>query len=191
VPLEDPRGDKDDNKIRRELAKKKPVADPTAAATAAVQALQVKPEDSPFTSYEARMEAVFKAVQGFGFDLIKGIEKGDGDEEEEEEEDEDEEEDGDVDRDKLTAEQVATLRHIVITLGRDQAQRRMRKLVLGAQADRGFLSFNTSFSYELTAKFEAFTRYYKSLKDWSDKFDNLLAFTMTIDEFDVWYVSSL
>jgi uncharacterized protein YcbK (DUF882 family) len=66
--------------------------------------------------------------------LIRGISTGSNDSEEEEEE----EEDDDEDTSKYTAEQMSTLRFVLINKIRQDRLDKMRRFLLGDQADCGF-----------------------------------------------------
>ena len=129
---------------------------------------------TPHAAYFAKLNAV---AARYGSDtgtlLIRGIKCPDDDDEE--------------DTSTYTAEQMSTLRFVLITKKREDRMEEMRELVLGDQADCNFLMFNTSFSYDILDTFDHFkTKLYTKAKTPADKFDLLLAYTYNIGEHDVW-----
>jgi hypothetical protein len=94
---------------------------------------------TPKAAHFARLDAVIKRENALGSFLIKGIDR------DEDEGDEDEDDEGPpIDENALTAEQVATLRHIVINAARDKKNKLADKLVTDGQAGKGFMMmFNT------------------------------------------------
>eukprot|EP00536_Pseudo-nitzschia_multiseries_P004206 jgi/Psemu1/64530/estExt_Genemark1.C_690003 len=94
-------------------------------------------------------------------------------------------EDGD-EPDKLTKEQVDTLRYVIITKNRDKQIDEMEEYILGEQAGSDMLSFTTSFSYDVLDGFDYFqSKMYKN-KSKQRKFDMLFAYTYQLKEHDVW-----
>jgi hypothetical protein len=128
---------------------------------------------TPHAAYFAKLNA---AAARYGPDtgtlLIRGIKCPDDDDEE--------------DTSTYTAEQMSTLRFVLITKKREDRMEEMRELVLGDQADCNFLMFNTSFSYDILDAFDQFKTLYTKAKTHADKFDLLLAYTYNIGEHDVW-----
>mmetsp|Transcript_69319 Transcript_69319/g.193921 ORF Transcript_69319/g.193921 Transcript_69319/m.193921 type:complete len:249 (-) Transcript_69319:84-830(-) len=152
---------------------------------------QAAAEVTPFDAHFKSLEEVVKrddVPEGrvLGHMLIQGTnnaEEQDDTAEDYEEEDEEEEE---RDNASYTVEEMARLRHIIITKRRDNKMNWARRLVLGDQADDSFMMFNTSFSYEVYGAFEEMATLLKKKKDWGEKLDMLFGFTHTIKEYDVW-----
>jgi len=115
--------------------------------------------------------------------LIRGISTGSNDSDEEEEE----EEDDDEDTSKYTAEQMSTLRVVLINKTRHYRLDKMRRFLLGDQAGCGFLMFNTSYSNEVMWGFDQFkSRMYPTAKTPANKFNLLFAYTYNLGQHDVW-----
>jgi hypothetical protein len=90
---------------------------------------------NPHATYFSKLEAVAcRDGPETGRMLIRGISTGSNDSEEEEEE----EEDDDEDTSKYTAEQMSTLRFVLINKIRQDRLDKMRRFLLGDQADCGF-----------------------------------------------------
>jgi hypothetical protein len=136
---------------------------------------------TPHAAYFAKLNAV---AARYGPDtstlLIRGIKRPD-------DYDDDDDIDDKEDTSTYTAEQMSSLRFVLITKKREDRMEEMRELVLGDQADSNFLMFNTSFSYDILGTFDHFkTKLYTKAKIPADKFDLLLAYTYNINEYDVW-----
>lgn len=84
-----------------------------------------------------------------------------------------------------TAEQIATLRHIIITQRRADALEKMETVVLGKQSGDTIRMFNTSFSYEIFQKIPPVIRKIAK-KNPPAQFDDLFALTSNLHEYDVW-----
>lgn len=133
---------------------------------------------NPHATYFSKLEAC-RSRYGpeTGHMLIRGI----SDEEEEEEDVDDE------DTSKYTAEQMSTLRVVLINKIRQDRLDEMRRFLLGDQADCGFLMFNTSYSNEVMWGFDQFkSRMYPKAKTPANKFDLLFAYTYNLGQHDVW-----
>jgi hypothetical protein len=139
---------------------------------------------TPLDMYFDRLESVIERVGAKGSIIIEGIESSD-------EEDEDETKEvsptaKEAKKKEATAEQVANLRHIVITQRREEALEKMGKAVLGAQYGDSFMMFTTSFSYEILENIPKQIEKIKRKKDPSEKFDLLFALTYNLDQYDTW-----
>jgi hypothetical protein len=86
--------------------------------------------------------------------------------------------------------QIDQCRYIIMTKQRDAVMNKMKKLILGANADSEFMMFDTRFSYELMGAYERFQKQYKSTKNWSMKLDLLFGFTDVLKDYDVWVSQS-
>jgi hypothetical protein len=166
------------------VAKENTVNAGDAGASSPV-AKKAKSDDSnkpktPYQLYFDEMKA-FRTENGFkGQLLTKGIASDRDDEEESDEEDE-------ADNSKYTTEQMQTLRFIMINDSRADQLDAMRKLVLGDQADEGFMMFNTSFSWQIMDHvFPRFKQLYQKTTSKAKKFDMLFAFTFQLFQYDVW-----
>ena len=145
-------------------------------------------EKTPYDAFFERLHAFQKEHNFLGQMLIKGIPRGDDSEEEDEEYDSDDEEAEKAYNAKLTAEQMASLRFVLITQNRADQLDAMREYILGDQANDSLLMFNTSFSYGIHDGFYAFQSgmYAKKATSWSQKFDLLFAYTYNLQRYDVW-----
>ena len=102
-------------------------------------------------------------------------------------ESEDEDEEKDIDPAKITEEEVAATRLIVITRNRNEEFDTMRDFILGDQTDAELMCFDTSFSYSILNGFRLFQhKLYPMKKSWAAKFDLLLAYTYNLMMFNVW-----
>ena len=116
-------------------------------------------------------------LKGLGRMMVRGVQHMEGDEGDEEQKAED----------QYTDEEMDYMRFVIITQRRADEQDRMRELLLGEDADSMFLMFNTSFSYQVLDSLQDLQRGIKRCKDdWAKKFDKLLAYTIMIDQYDVW-----
>ena len=168
-------------------------ADGSSAASKKKKAKSADEESKEKTPYDAFFERLtaFQEEHNFlGQMLIKGIPRSSGDDsgEEDEEYDSDDEEAEKAYNAKLTSEQMAGLRFVLITQNRADQLDAMREYVLGDQANDGILMFNTSYSYGIRDGFYAFQSgvYAKKAKTWSQKLDLLFAYTYNLQEYDVW-----
>ena len=158
---------------------------PAKKAAAAPPAKKKKPANkNPEDEYFDRLQAFVGTVPGgVGFMITRGVD-GESDESSSDEE----RGGGGGGREELNAEQVATLRHVILTKRRHACVERAQREVLGEQADHDFMMFGTSFSWDvldlLHAKCAAQAK--KAAKDPALAFDELLAFTAAISEHDVW-----
>lgn len=166
----------------------------TSSAAASKKAKRSAGDDdsdkTPYEKYFARLTAFQEEGGYLGQMLIEGISRS-GDDSEDEEEDYDSDGDGDDNKArnaKLTEEQMASLRFVLITQNRADQLDAMREYILGDQADDGILMFNTSFSYGIHDGFYSFKSdmYAKKAKTWAKKFDLLFAYTYHLQEYDVW-----
>lgn len=141
-------------------------------------------DDKPKTPYQQYFDEMkaFLTENGYkGKLLTKGIAS------DRDEEDEDEEDEREQDNSKYTAEQMKTLRFVLINDSRADQLDKMRELVLQDQANESFMMFNTSFSWQVSDHaFPEFKRMYQKCSSKAKKFDMLFAFTFTLYEFDVW-----
>jgi len=148
----------------------------------------VSNEEETMTPHDAYFKRLFAAKDKIpnvlGPTIIRGIPR-DDDDDEEEEEDSDAEENEDTS--KYTAEQMQTLRYIMITQNRQDKIYEMAELVLGDRAGDCIMGFNTSFSYEVEGAFHHLkSQLWARAKGPTAKFDLLLAFTQTVKRYDVW-----
>jgi hypothetical protein len=130
---------------------------------------------NPHAAYFSKLEAVaLRYGPETGHMIIRGISTGSGDSDEDEEE---EEEDDEV-TSKYTAEQMSTLRFVLINQKRQDRLDEVQRFILGNQSTCGFVMFNDSYCNEVVGGFERF-------KSWSwdtspaDTFDLLFAYTYT------------
>ena len=137
---------------------------------------------NPHAAYFSKLEAVaLRYGPETGHMIISGISTGSGDSDEDEEE---EEEDDEV-TSKYTAEQMSTLRFVLINQKRQDRLDEVQRFVLGNQSTCGFVMFNDSYCKEVVGGFERF-------KSWSwdtspaDMFDLLFAYTYTLEQYDHW-----
>ena len=147
-------------------------------------------ELSPFKRYFQRLNAAVNTtaegpLKGLGRMIIRGMRHTE-EEYSDEDEEEGEEESQEKDEDEWTEEEVNYMRWIIITQRRADALEHAAELVLGEQAHESFLSFNTSFSYEVMESFDEMRQEYSRTSDWGARFDMLFAYTHTIEEQDVW-----
>ena len=157
---------------------------PSATHDTMPPAAAQNPKDAHFE----RLKAVQEARGMKGSMLIVGIPRGEDDEESEEEEsgeddDEEEKDDGKV----YTAEQMATLRHILVNDARDEALQKAFDFASGGQADQGFMMTNThdgnQLIFSIPKEVKKATAAKKSLPQ---RFDALLALTYALKEYDFW-----
>jgi hypothetical protein len=93
-----------------------------------------------------------------------------------------EEDDGKVDEENITAEQIAQMRHCILTENRSKSMNEMQELITGGEC-----LFNTQFSYQIIEAYDDMDTKYKSLRqNYKKKFDMLLGFTYTLNEYDFW-----
>ena len=130
---------------------------------------------SPKDAHFERLHAKITELGALGQMLVVGV-RG--------EYNEDEDEYDEVDEDNLTAAQMSQMRHIIITKQREKQLKAAERRVLGDQAGDDFLSFNTSFSYEILPEIEKMAG--KKTNDATKRFDELFAFTYYINEHDTW-----
>lgn len=107
--------------------------------------------------------------------LIKGMES-----------DESSDEEGEENESKYTKEQMQALRFIMVTPNRDQELDKMRALVLQDQADPDFMTFSTSYSYQVLASWNLAKKRLSKLSNKAKKVDALMAYTHTVKQYDVW-----
>lgn len=139
---------------------------------------------SPLDVYFDRLQSVIERVGANGSMIIEGIESSD-------DEDDDDETKGisptaKKTKKEPTAEQVANLRHIIITQRREEALKKMGKVILGEQYGDSIMMFTTSFSYRILENIPKEIEKIKRRKDASEKFDLLFALTYNLDRYDSW-----
>jgi len=133
---------------------------------------------NPHEDYFDKRKAWYNDHKEFmGAMVIKGIPR-DADDDSDDEEDED--------TSKFTAEQMNSLRCIMINKNREEQLDKMRTLILGEQANSSMMCFNTSFSYTVVDSWNHVKSRVLMRKSPAQKLDILLAFTHTIKEYDVW-----
>ena len=105
----------------------------------------------------------------------------------EDDEDEDEEREARP-NDSFTAAEMAHMRTLIITKRRADMLERATETLLGEQYGDGFISFNTSFSYEVVRNWRGLVK--TALKAFEQnpkyRFDFLLSWTEAIDSYDCW-----
>lgn len=89
-----------------------------------------------------------------------------------------------------TAEDCARQRYIHVPPDREQAFKRMERCLLGSQAGDVVMMFNTSFSYTIFAALHEKVPKIVKLKDKKKAFNELLALTKTIHEYDYWMMDN-
>lgn len=92
----------------------------------------------------------------------------------------------DVEDDALTALEVCTMRHVIMTKEREKMLDVMELHVLGDQANRDVKMFDRSFSYKVLDSFTFFQAPSWKLKTPADRFNSLFAYTFHLCEYDVW-----
>lgn len=140
---------------------------------------------SPVEMYFDRLRSVIERMGAEGSMIIQGVDQ-------EEDDDDDESETKEISpkskkaKKELTAEQVAKLRHIVVTKRREAALEKMGKVVLGEQYGDSVMMFNTSFSYEILESIPKEIEKIKRKKDPSERFDLLFGLTYHLNRYDTW-----
>ena len=135
--------------------------------------------ETPFKRFFARLDGVVSSQKdGVGRMLVRGVpQPEDSDDDHDDAEDE-------ATRAKLTDEDMAHMRFIVITKGRAEQLKAMQRLLLGEQAGDSMLCFNTSFSYHIMSAYATFSRC--KVVGAAERFDALLGFTANLGQYDVW-----
>mmetsp|Transcript_258 Transcript_258/g.575 ORF Transcript_258/g.575 Transcript_258/m.575 type:complete len:251 (-) Transcript_258:402-1154(-) len=87
---------------------------------------------------------------------------------------------------RLTQKNVDAFKIIFVTKRRENDWEEMKKVVLGDQYGGSFLSFTTSFSYQIIEAYEEFKIRYQQAKDPSIKFNYLFGFTQCLEDYDSW-----
>ena len=122
--------------------------------------------DCPFNRHYADLRAFMKQDKAFlGHMIIQEYDDEDSENEQ-------------IDSDDLTEEHKQ--------LYREKEIDSMQKLILGDQADRGVMMFDTSFSYHVMDKWALLNKNIACTKDPSKKLDRLFALSYNLSEFDVW-----
>jgi hypothetical protein len=141
---------------------------------------------TPGEIYFDRLQAETKRQGAEGSYTVEGIPRADGEEEEEEEEEEDEDvEKAKSELKKLNAEQVACLRHIIITPRREKLLEDVR-VDLFPESDEGFMMTNTASSYPVIAELKTYAKELPKVPDVALRFDMVLAVTINTFQFDFW-----
>eukprot|EP01102_Stenamoeba_stenopodia_P003578 TRINITY_DN1375_c0_g3_i1.p1 TRINITY_DN1375_c0_g3~~TRINITY_DN1375_c0_g3_i1.p1 ORF type:complete len:238 (+),score=82.04 TRINITY_DN1375_c0_g3_i1:82-795(+) len=153
----------------------------SSAADASSSSSSSSKAKTPKDRHFERLEAVQEKYHAIGSTLERGVEKNNDDSSEDDDDDDDDDE-----GENLTEEQVAVLRHILITKRRDQYLEKLRKVVLGDQADDDILMFTTSFSYTIPDIVTKQIRAIAKHKTPAEKFDHLFALTKTLQTYDNW-----
>uniref|UniRef100_A0A7S0ACX6 Uncharacterized protein n=1 Tax=Minutocellus polymorphus TaxID=265543 RepID=A0A7S0ACX6_9STRA len=166
-------------------------ADGSASAASKKKAKKggdTKDETTPYDKYFKHLTAFQDKHDFLGQMLIKGVSRSGGGDSDDEDYDAYGSDDEEAFNAKLTDEQMAGLRFVLITQNRSDQLDAMREYVLGDQANDGILMFNTSFSYGIHDGFYLLKSgmYAKKAKTSSQKFDLLFAYTYTLKEYDVW-----
>lgn len=131
------------------------------------------------------LKSVLTRVGGVGYILMRGIPSPNEDEVSEDEE-------KTTKRKKVekeyTPEQIATLRYVIMTDRRRKCFERMKKAVLGDQADErcGVLLFDTSFSDHIFDLIPKKLTQLSSKKDAGEKFDILFGLTFHLNQYTAW-----
>ena len=137
---------------------------------------------NPHAAYFSKLEAVaLRYGPETGHMIIRGISSGSDDSDE----DEEEEEEDDEDTSKYTAEQMSTLRFVLINQKRQDRLDEMQRFVLGNQAFCGFVTFNDSYCNEVVEGFDRFKSWSRDTSP-ADMFDLLFAYTYTLEQYDHW-----
>ena len=137
---------------------------------------------NPHAAFFSKLEAVaLRYGPETGHMIISGISTGSGDSDEDEEE---EEEDDEV-TSKYTAEQMSTLRFVLINQKRQDRLDEVQRFVLGNQSTCGIVMFNDSYCKEVVGGFERFKSWSRDISP-ADMFDLLFAYTYTLEQYDHW-----
>jgi hypothetical protein len=166
----------------------RPLNDENAAptdGTAASSPTKKAKKQSPHDLYFEDLMAVVRRENAKGKILVRGIAptpRGDDDDDDDDDDDEQEEHDPST----YTPDQMQHLRFVIATKERADAIAQMETLLLGEQAGSSFMMFSTSFSYQVLATLEHLKQLLNSTKSWAQKFNLLFAFTLMIDQHDVW-----
>jgi hypothetical protein len=138
-----------------------------------------KTAPTPKDAHFARLNEAIDKCKAKGSMLVLGIRSENSDE------DEDEDEDDSV---VYSAEQMATLRHILITSRRDKAIREGHSFASCGQSDEdfGFCSFSTSSGNEVVFGIPAQVKKAMKKKSPAEQFDSLFGLTHGLKSFDSW-----
>jgi len=144
-------------------------------------------ETSPFEAHFARLDKAIKAVGGVGSMLVKGVE-GAEDDEDDEDDDEDDEDDEkqNAKNAKYTVEQMAAMRHIVVTKARDKAVDAGSKFATLGQHKGGFMMFNTHQGNMVLLGMSKEVTKAVAKKNLKERFDTLFGLTFALKEYDFW-----
>lgn len=138
-----------------------------------------KEDETPYNLYIAKLKQYTKDHEEILYPMpIKGISTEDGDDYESDEEE--------TDTANYTTEQMESVRYILITKKRKDKLDKMNEFILQDQAERSIKMFDTAFSYHVRASFTQMKLKRNSMRNWSDKFDLLFAYTETISMYDCW-----
>jgi hypothetical protein len=155
-------------------------ADKTDSKKQKTTITEIKEDETPYKLFFIKLKKFAKEQKDvLAPMMIKGVSKPREDDEDYDE-DEDEEE-TEEDKANYTQEQVETMRFILITKKRRDKLNEMNEFVLQDEE-----VFNTAFSYRIRKSFPAMKRMRNKMKNWSDKFDLLFAYTYTVSQYNNW-----
>ena len=155
-------------------------ADKTDSKKQKTTITEIKEDETPYKLFFIKLKKFAKEQKDvLAPMIIKGVSKPREDDEDYDE-DEDEEE-TEEDKANYTQEQVETMRFILITKKRRDKLNEMNEFVLQDEE-----VFNTAFSYRIRKSFPAMKRMRNKMKNWSDKFDLLFAYTYTVSQYNNW-----
>ena len=91
-----------------------------------------------------------------------------------------------MDPERLTENDLAGLRFVILTQRRIELLEKYKRMVLGDQAGSSILMFRTSFSYRIIPMIEGMADFNVYVCSPSWHFDNLLAFMLMVTDYDHW-----
>jgi len=135
-------------------------------------------EPSPCDAYLARLKNKVEELGAEGTMLVKGVKH--------DKEDEDEDDEKEDNNDKVTAAQVAELRHIIITASRDKFLEAGAKFVTCGQHKDGCMMFMTSHGNAVIEGIANKVATAAKKKNLTERFDALFGLTYALKTYDFW-----
>lgn len=148
-------------------------------------AKKAKKAETPKDEYFARLEKACEAHKAEGTMLVRGIPRHD---DSDEDDNSDDESDDERTEPQLTAEQVASLRHILITKSRDQALEAGHSFASCGQSDDDcpIATFNTGTGNQVVFGIRGEVQKALKKKGGSAQFDALFGLTHGLQSYDSW-----